>query len=215
MPRCLRRPARKQGKPATSSTAIFQAAHLTDVEFESGAAQVLAVSGASNPVAGAAEHDAVRHACAGDGGDAAHGAGQPPVVELQGPGQVGACAAVGAVPLGGQGGQFPDGVDVAGPAVPQLIAAVVLAEDGVGPPPQVGQPRVVGVAVQANPVRSTWPVRGRGVERLGDRLRQVLEPGGQVQIATEPGLVEPGTEQAARAPPRKSPRRRSACRTCR
>ena len=31
----------------------------------------------------------MRHACAGDVGDAAYGAGQPPVVELQGPGQVG------------------------------------------------------------------------------------------------------------------------------
>ncbi len=60
----------------------------------------------------------MRHACAGDAGDAAHGAGQPPVVELQGPGQVGASPAVGAVPFGGQGGQFPDGMDVAGPAAP-------------------------------------------------------------------------------------------------
>jgi hypothetical protein len=66
-------------------------------------AQVLAVPGPSSPVTGAAEHRALRQAVASDVGDAAHGAGQPPVVELQGPGQVGACPAVGAVPFGGQG----------------------------------------------------------------------------------------------------------------
>ena len=74
----------------------------------------------------------------------------------------------------------------------QLVAAVVLAEHGVGPPPQVGQPRVVGVAVQADPVRGSGPARGGGVERVGDGLGQVLEPGGQVQVGAEPGLVEPG-----------------------
>ena len=145
-----------------SSTTIFQAGHLTDVEHESCAVQVLAVSGKSTPVAGAAEHHALRHAGAGDAGDAVHGAGQPAVVELQGPGEVGATAALGAVPLGGQGGQFPDGVDVEGPAVPQLVAAVVLAEHGVGPPPQVGQPRVIGIAVQAD------PVRGGSADAIGD-----------------------------------------------
>ena len=79
---------------------------------------------------GTAEHDALRYAGTGDVGDAAHGAGEPAVVELQGAGQVGPLAAVGVVPGGGQGGQFPDGVDVAGPAVPQLIAAadVVIGE---------------------------------------------------------------------------------------
>jgi len=37
-------------------------------------------------------------------GNAAHGVRQPAVVELEGAGQVGAGAAVGAVPFGGQGG---------------------------------------------------------------------------------------------------------------
>ena len=82
---------RRSREACTSSTMIFHVAHLTDVEDESGAAQVSAVSGTGSPVAGAAEHHAVRHALAGDAGDAAHGAGQPAVVELQGPGQVGAC----------------------------------------------------------------------------------------------------------------------------
>ena len=50
-----------------------------------------------------------------------------------------ACAAVGAVPLGGQGGQFPDGVDMTGPAVSELVATVVLAEHGVGPETQVNR----------------------------------------------------------------------------
>jgi len=54
----------------------------------------------------------VRYACPGDGGDAAHGSGEPAVVELQGAGQVGPLAAAGVVLCGGQGGQFPDGVDV-------------------------------------------------------------------------------------------------------
>jgi hypothetical protein len=65
----------------------------------------------------AAERRALRHASPGDAGDAAHGAGQPPVIELQGPGQVGPCPGIDVVPFGGQGGQFPDGVDVAGPAL--------------------------------------------------------------------------------------------------
>ena len=75
---------------------------LTDVDDGYCAAQVLAVSDAGSPVAGVAEHHAVRHAFAGDGGDAAHGAGQPPIVELQGPGQVRPCPAVGVVPCCGQ-----------------------------------------------------------------------------------------------------------------
>jgi hypothetical protein len=48
---------------------------MTDVEYGACATQVLAVSGKSNPVTGAAERHALRHACAGDVGDAAHGAG--------------------------------------------------------------------------------------------------------------------------------------------
>jgi hypothetical protein len=120
----------------------------------------------------------VRHALAGDGGDAAYGTGQPPVVELQSPGQVGTRAIVGVVPLGGQGGQLPHGVNMAGPALPELVTAIVLAEHGVGPSPQVGQARMVGVTVQADPVRGGGPAQSGRVERVGDRLGQVLEPGG-------------------------------------
>jgi Domain of unknown function (DUF397) len=83
-------PARVQGSPERVSE--FDLLFL---------AQVLAVSGTSSPVTGAAEHRALRHAVAGDVGDATHGAGQPPVVELQGAGEVGACLAVSAVPFGG------------------------------------------------------------------------------------------------------------------
>src|SRR5580700_4053818 len=124
---------------------------ITPGRFGGRTVQVLAVSGPGSPVTVAAEHHAVRHARAGDAGDAAHGAGEPPVVELQGPGQVGAIPTVGAVPFGGQGGQFPDGMDVAWPALPQLVAAVMLAEHDLGPPSQVGQLGGVGVAVQADP----------------------------------------------------------------
>ena len=55
-----------------SRTTIFGAGHRTDVEYGSWAAQVLAVSGKSIPVTGAAERHALRHAGAGDLGDAAH-----------------------------------------------------------------------------------------------------------------------------------------------
>ncbi len=65
------------------------------------AVQVSAVSGQGSPVTGAAEHHAVRDAFASEGGDAAHRAGHPAVVELQGAGQVGMRAAVGVVPFGG------------------------------------------------------------------------------------------------------------------
>jgi len=82
-------------------------------------------------------------------------------------------------------------MDVAGPAVPQLVAAVVLAEHGVGPLAQVGQPRMVSVAVQADPIRRGRPARSGGVEGVGDSLGQILEPGGQVQVGAEPGLIQP------------------------
>jgi hypothetical protein len=95
------------------------------------------------------------------------------------------------VPLGGQGRQFPDRVDVAGPAVGKLIAAIVLAEHGVGPPPQVSQPRMVSVAIQADPERSGRPARGGCLQRVSNGLGQILEPGGQVQVGAKPCLVEP------------------------
>ena len=62
-------------------------------------------------------------------------------MELQDAGQVGAVAAVGVVPCG-QGGEPSDGVDVAGPAVPELVAGVLLARHCIGPP-QPGQLRRV------------------------------------------------------------------------
>ena len=73
-------------------------------------------------------------------------------MEFQGAGQVGPRAAVRVVPGGGKGGQFPDSVDVARPAVPQLVAAVVAAEHGIGPLPQLGQLRLMRLPVQADPV---------------------------------------------------------------
>jgi hypothetical protein len=79
------------------------------------------------------------HARPGHASNAVHGVREPAVVELQGPGQVRMAAAVSPVPLGGQGRQFPDGVDMTGPAVSELVATVVLAEHGVGPETQVNR----------------------------------------------------------------------------
>ena len=53
-----------------------------------------------------------------------------------------------------------------------------------------------GVAVQADPVRGGGPAGRSGIERVGDGLGQVLQPGGQVQVAAESGLVEPGVDHA-------------------
>jgi hypothetical protein len=72
----------------------------------------------------------------------------------------------------------------------------VLAKHGIGPPPQIRQPRVIGVAVQADPGRGSRSARGGGVERIGDGLGQVLEPGNQVQIGAEPSPIEPGVDDA-------------------
>ena len=115
-------------------------------------------------------------------------------MELQGAAQVGARAAIGMVPSGGQGGQFPDGVDVAGPAVPQLIAAVVAAEHGISPLPQLVQLRRVGLAVQADPTWGGGTAGCGGVQCVGRCLGEFLEASGEIQIADNPGAVEPLAE---------------------
>jgi hypothetical protein len=84
-------------------------------------------------------------------------------------------------------------VDVTGPAFGELVAAVVLAEHGVGPPLQVGQPCVVDVAVQADPAGRGGPARGSGIEGVGDGLGQLVEPGGQVQVGVQPGTTNSDT----------------------
>ena len=55
---------------------------------------------------------------------------------------------------------------------------------------------MISVAIQADPVRGSRSVRGRGVERSGDGPGQVLEPVGQFQVSAEPGLVEPFVDGA-------------------
>ena len=87
-------------------------------------------------------------------------------------------------------------MDVAGPAVPELVAVVLLAEDGIGPLPQPGQLRGVGVAVQAEPVGGGRAAGRGGVQRVADGAREFFEPGRQAKVAAEPGLVEPGVDQA-------------------
>jgi hypothetical protein len=70
------------------------------------------------------------------------------------------------------------------------------AEHGVGPPLQFGQPGGVGVAVQADPAGRRGSARGSGIEGLGDSPGEFLEPGGEVQVGVQPGLVEPFVESA-------------------
>src|ERR1700677_1174823 len=139
----------------------------------------------------AAARDAIRVACAGDVRDAAHGAREPAVVELQGAGQVGTLAAVRVMPGGGQRGQFPDGVDVAGPAVPELVTGVVLAQHGIGPVPQLGQLGQVCLAVQADPGGGRGPAWRGGVQRVSDAAREFLDTRDEVQVVAQSGAIEP------------------------
>jgi hypothetical protein len=81
------------------------------------------------------------------------------------------------------------------PALAELVTTVLLAQDGVGPPSQPSQLPGVGVAVQAEPVGGGGPARCGRVERLGDALSELLESAGQVQVAGQPGRVEPFVDQ--------------------
>ena len=140
-------------------------------------------------------------ASAGDVGDAAHGAGQPPVVEFQCPVQAGPVAAVGAVPFGGQGGQFPDGVRVVGPAGGELVAAVFAAQDRVGPLPEFGELCGVFGGVAADPVGGGGAVLtvavagfGRGVGEFCHLGAETLDFGKCDQLLADDVVVEPGLE---------------------
>jgi hypothetical protein len=114
--------------------------------------------------------------------DAAHGAGKPAVVELQGAAQVGALATVGVMPRGRQGGQFPDGVDVARPAIPRFITRVVLAQHGIGLVPQLSELRIEGLPVRAEPERGGGAAGCGGVQCVGNDLGEFLDTGGEVQL---------------------------------
>src|SRR5690242_19047867 len=76
-------------------------------------------------------------------------------------------------------------MDVAGPAVPQFIAAVVLAQHGIGPLPQLGELGAEGLLVQADPV-------GRDGTR-----RRAAKPGPSLRGGHRPGH---GTLITAHAP---------------
>jgi len=99
------------------------------------------------------------------------------------------------MPFGGQGGQFPDGVAVARPAAPKLVAAVLPTEHSIDPLPQLGELRRIRLAVQADPERSSRATGCGGVQRAGDRLGEFLEAAGEIQIAAEPGAVEAFADQ--------------------
>jgi hypothetical protein len=79
---------------------------------------------------------------------------------------------------------------VAGPAVPQLVADVVLAQHGIDPPPQLGELGAKALPVQADPVGRGRAARRGGIQNVSDGLSEFLEPGGEVQAAAKPGLVE-------------------------
>jgi hypothetical protein len=71
----------------------------------------------------------------------------------------------------------------------------MLAEHGIGPVAQPGQLCRVSLTVQADPERGGGTA-GRGrVQGIRDSLGEFLEPGGQVQVAAEPGAVEALIEQ--------------------
>jgi AAA domain len=71
----------------------------------------------------------------------------------------------------------------------------MLAEHGIGPLPQHGQLCRISLTVQADPERGGGTA-GRGrVQGIRDGPGEFLEPGGQVQVAAEPGAVEALIEQ--------------------
>jgi hypothetical protein len=71
-------------------------------------------------------------------------------------------------------------MDMARPAVPQLIAGVVLAQHGIGPPPQLGELRAEGLAVQADPVGGGGALGRGGIQGVGDGTGEFLEAGGEI-----------------------------------
>ena len=65
------------------------------------------------------------------------------------------------------------------------------AEHGTGPLPQLGQLLTMRLPVQADPVWGSGTTGPGRVQGIGHCLGEFLKAGGQVQIAAEPGLVEP------------------------
>jgi hypothetical protein len=107
-------------------------------------------------------------------------------VEFQCPVEIGLFAAVGAVPFGGQSGQFSDGVGVVGPAGTELVAAVFAAQDGVGPLPELGELAGVVFGVEADPAGGGGSARRR-VEGLGDGAGEFGDLVGEVDVPGEAG----------------------------
>ena len=65
----------------------------------------------------------------------------------------------------------------------------------VSPPPQLSQPRVVGVVVQADPAGSGRPAGSDGVQGGGDRSGEFLEASGEVHIITDSSAIKPLADQ--------------------
>jgi hypothetical protein len=62
----------------------------------------------------------------------------------------------------------------------------MLAQYGIDPSPQVGEPRSEGLAVQADPARYCWAARSGSVQHGSDRLGKLLEAGDEVQAPWSP-----------------------------
>lgn len=104
-------------------------------------------------------------------GDAAHRAGQPPVVPFQRQRQIGPVTFVGLPPPGGNGTQLPQGLLVLGPAVGQLVAAAVdpAGDQNLGDPLlQGGQREGAGVRVKVVPAGRGRPAGSGRVEDVGN-----------------------------------------------
>jgi hypothetical protein len=71
----------------------------------------------------------------------------------------------------------------------------VLAQHDVNPPPQLSQPRAVGVVVQADPGGSGRSTGSDGGQGGGDCSGEFLEASGEVHIIADPGSVEPLADQ--------------------
>jgi hypothetical protein len=59
----------------------------------------------------------------------------------------------------------------------------VLAQHGIGPVPQLGELRIEGLPVQAEPERGCWSAGRGGVQCVGHGLGEFLDAGGNVQVA--------------------------------
>ena len=95
------------------------------------------------------------------------------------------------------------------------VPAVLAAQDGVGPPPELGEPGGAVFGVEPDPAErggSTRPC----VEEVCDELGEVVELGGEVPVVGEvgPGRGRRRSRGQATAASRAGPVRAGCCRSC-